>query len=214
METNMFNSTLKNSNSLFCSSCSEFRGYTLLCCSEKCSIGFHPSCWRRYKNNHVTISTEKDALFTPCLTPDCPGIISFLGLYDTKNKVIKKVWACFIYFLYTFFNAVWVRYRIFKKKLDGVPFLKLHHVCTRNLLGYNGAQCSIDYAAQMVFDLFLFYLSVHSRSKNFLHMPFQHIIWVKAGWRPSYCCVIDCTLLRTFWKNLLRYYKIFDVCES
>lgn len=65
---------------------SDFKGYTLMRCSEKCSIGFHPTCWRRFKTSRTDHSNEKNLISTPCVTPDCPGKVTHIAIYETGPK--------------------------------------------------------------------------------------------------------------------------------
>ena len=49
-------------------------------------MGFHPSCWRKYKGDQPEITGEKGLLSSPCVTPDCTGHITYIAVYDTADK--------------------------------------------------------------------------------------------------------------------------------
>ncbi len=57
----------------------------LLLCSENCSIAYHPTCWRRFKNESI-INSDRDFLLTPCPTPDCFGHVRSISVFDLKGK--------------------------------------------------------------------------------------------------------------------------------
>ncbi|XP_071490474.1 uncharacterized protein [Diadema antillarum] len=74
----------------------DFKGYIKVRCSERCQLEYHTACWKTIKAN-MNISIEKDALNTPCPTPDCVGTLDSIkvyganGLQKTETKVEKPV---------------------------------------------------------------------------------------------------------------------------
>ena len=80
----------------------DFKGYTLLHCTEKCSVGYHPSCWRKFKVAQPEITSEKGFLSSPCITPDCPGIINYIAVFELadKPKVYKFDFFCCVHVLH------------------------------------------------------------------------------------------------------------------
>ena len=75
------------------SSFTDFKGYTLLRCSEKCMIGYHPLCWRKYKSSLPECTSEKGFLSSPCITPDCPGIINYIAIFEMGRKPKVCFWC-------------------------------------------------------------------------------------------------------------------------
>ena len=59
-------------------------------CTDSCAICYHASCWRRYKSEGVT-GADKDYLQSDCPTPDCPGTIDTVHVYDNRGKLKTKV---------------------------------------------------------------------------------------------------------------------------
>ena len=59
-------------------------------CHEDCSIAYHQSCWRKYKND-CEQKTDKDFLLTPCATPDCSGFVKLIIIFDNKGKHKARV---------------------------------------------------------------------------------------------------------------------------
>ena len=49
-------------------------------------MGFHPSCWRKYKGVQPEVMGEKGFLSSPCVTPDCTGHITYIAVYETADK--------------------------------------------------------------------------------------------------------------------------------
>ena len=66
----------------------------MLKCSEHCSVAFHPSCWKKQKAL-LGYYNEKNLASTKCLTPDCPGVITYIVLFDSDNKA--RVCMCKLY---------------------------------------------------------------------------------------------------------------------
>ena len=69
---------------------SDYKGHVLLQCVENCSISYHASCWRRFKTEGIT-GADKDHLGSDCPTPDCPGTIKTVTVYDNRGKIKIKV---------------------------------------------------------------------------------------------------------------------------
>ena len=62
----------------------------LMQCDEGCCIAYHPSCWRRFKNDSV-VGADRDFLNTQCPTPDCGGHIKTVSIHDSDKKTKVKV---------------------------------------------------------------------------------------------------------------------------
>nr|XP_054760761.1 E3 ubiquitin-protein ligase TTC3-like [Lytechinus pictus] len=73
----------------------DFKGYIKVKCSERCYIDYHINCWKALKNERNITGGEREALKTPCSTPDCLGTLSDIkviganGLLKTEAKVEK-----------------------------------------------------------------------------------------------------------------------------
>ncbi len=68
----------------------EYKGHVELHCSDNCFIGYHTSCWRKFKGDRI-VGADKELLSTLCPTPDCSGFVRIISVYDTNNKVKIKV---------------------------------------------------------------------------------------------------------------------------
>ena len=60
----------------------DFKGYVRLQCHAKCSIDYHPLCWKHKKDQDV-IAKDKNILLHNCSTPDC-------GVPIVKVTIIKE----------------------------------------------------------------------------------------------------------------------------
>ncbi|KAK4304854.1 hypothetical protein Pmani_023225 [Petrolisthes manimaculis] len=74
----------------------DFRGYIAVLCEEKCTICYHPCCWKAYKEQQeifIGKKPDKEFLGLDCMTPDCTGNISSIRIYDEsgtlKNEQVK-----------------------------------------------------------------------------------------------------------------------------
>ncbi len=77
----------------------EYRGHVFLTCSQSCSIAYHPTCWRRFKNESV-VNSDRDFLLTSCPTPDCAGEVDSVSVFDLKGKCKIKVRAIQLLVMY------------------------------------------------------------------------------------------------------------------
>lgn len=74
---------------------SEFKGYVALKCSEQCSIAFHPNCWKKQKAL-LGFYNEKNIASANCVTPDCPGVITYVALFDSESKPRVRSCDCIV----------------------------------------------------------------------------------------------------------------------
>ena len=70
----------------FSSLSSEYKGHYVIKCSQKCSIAFHPTCWKKQKNS-LCFNSDRAVLSQHCLTPNCNGKVTHVIQYDHTEKI-------------------------------------------------------------------------------------------------------------------------------
>ena len=83
----------------FSSLSSEYKGHYVIKCSQKCSIAFHPTCWKKQKNS-LCFNSDRAVLSQHCLTPNCNGKVTHIIQYDHTEKI--KVYRCYFVILSSF----------------------------------------------------------------------------------------------------------------
>ena len=75
---------------------SEYKGHYVIKCSQKCSIAFHPTCWKKQKNS-LCFNSDRAVFSQRCLTPNCNGKVTHVIQYDHTEKI--KVYQCYFVIL-------------------------------------------------------------------------------------------------------------------
>lgn len=65
-------------------------GYIEVICSEKCSLSYHSSCWRKYLKQ-MKLNAAKSLLRMSCCTSDCWGMVTKILWKDKFGNEIKEL---------------------------------------------------------------------------------------------------------------------------